>query len=186
MPGPTHFSTFGRASYRQKSPPSSPELSSAEPFSLEDMLDSSLIHPEASADSASSSTHHPNGNRNMRNLRRWERVPIGTFRGRSKSQHSSHHPHHQSHHLPHPTSARIVSSGGGAGGASHPPTKSPFRFGSGSSSQMTSRLDMSPVLHPAGDDAASSSTAIPNSRKPKKKKAKKDGELLPVPEGFTL
>lgn len=151
--------------------PSSPDV---EPVSLEDVLDTSLFHHGLPSSTSDPSLHATSANgatdrerfladHSVRNLRRWDRVSIGTFRGRlggggggipsrgafaSQATRPTHHAHHN-HHAGVGVGGRPASQG-----YDHSPSKgSIFRSeqeleASRNAAERT--LVMSPVIAPSG------------------------------------
>lgn len=152
IPGPTNFNA--RTSFSPSATPPtliSPTKSkrsaspvepvpTAAPFQLEDVLDSALIPAPQPADAFG------DGGAAGRAFSRWDRIPIGTFRGRSANHrafdhvqranqghlmHGGHHPHHahhsNHHHHQHQTSGDVhgaashISGSGSTGRGVRPP-----------------------------------------------------------------
>ncbi|CDZ98076.1 hypothetical protein [Phaffia rhodozyma] len=168
-PGPTKRARFGSApapannssslrrhpSLREETPSSpEPELP---PINLEDVVDSSFLYHSTNAEQpmSSASDQAPNSlhDKSLRNLSRWDRIPIGTFRGRTSAAAYKHQQAHGS------SSAMVVRPGASQGYNFSPGNGSIFRtsaageVGVGGShltvqSQGTARTLTSPVMLP--------------------------------------
>lgn len=166
---PSHMSP--RPPLREDTP-SSPDV---QPVSLEDVLDTSLFHHGVPSSTSDPSLHATSASatdrerfladHSVRNLRRWDRVSIGTFRGRLGGGGVGGAPSSRNAFAPQsarPTLAHPGSAGGGrpaSQGYDHSPSKGSIfrseqdveaaRSGGGERT-----LVMSPVILPAGEASA--------------------------------